>query len=110
MHMKPLKSHHIKDSYIQRIEVCGGIASGKTTFSELMRNIGIQPLFENFRANPFWKTFYSDSGKYTFEKEITFILQHYHQIKYEYKKNKINICDYSLLLDIAYAKRDLNGS
>jgi deoxyadenosine/deoxycytidine kinase len=89
---------------VTRIEVCGGIASGKTTFANLMSSIGFLPLFENFRANPFWEAFYSNPGKYIFETEVSFTLQHYHQIKKEAVSDKINICDFSFLLDIAYAE------
>ena len=94
----------------QRIEVCGGIASGKTTFAILMKRIGFGTLLENFQLNPFLKDFYSDAVKYTFETEISFILQHYHQIKKEQVNSKVNICDFSFLLDLAYAEIGLQDS
>ena len=31
--------------------------------------------------NPFWEAFYTDPSAYTFETEITFLLQHYHFAK-----------------------------
>ena len=96
--------------YKRRVEVCGGIASGKTTFASLMSRIGLHPLMENFRSNPFWEAFYSNPGKYIFETEVSFTLQHYHQIKKEEANSKINICDYSFYLDIAYAEIGLQGS
>lgn len=96
--------------YSSRIEVCGGIASGKTTFANLMRRIDLHCLPENFLANPFWAAFYSNPGKYIFETEISFTLQHYHQIKKEATSDKINICDFSFLLDVAYAKVGLQGT
>ncbi len=87
----------------RRIEICGGIASGKTSLTKLLasKNIAI-PIYENFELNPFWKPFYENPGKYIFETEISFTLQHYHEIK---KQNNANllICDYSFLLDHAYA-------
>ena len=97
-------------SYPLRIEVCGGIASGKTTFAKLMKRIGLETILENFQTNPFWQAFYSDPAKYTFETEISFMLQHYHEIKKEQSTGKINICDYSFFLDIAYAEIGLQGS
>ncbi|PIQ94975.1 MAG: hypothetical protein COY75_09490 [Nitrospirae bacterium CG_4_10_14_0_8_um_filter_41_23] len=104
-------SHSIENSFsIMRIEVCGGIASGKTTFAGLMRRVDLHTLFENFRANPFWRAFYSNPGKYIFETEVSFTLQHYHQIKKEAALDKINICDFSLLLDVAYAEIGLQGT
>ena len=95
---------------ISRIEVCGGVASGKTSFADLMNHLGFNTLLENFQINPFLKDFYSDAAKYTFETEISFILQHYHQIKKEQIDSKVNICDFSLFLDLAYAEIGLEGS
>ena len=93
-----------------RIEVCGGIASGKTTFANLMSLKGFNPIMENFQINPFLAAWYQDHAKYVFETEISFILQHYHQIKKEQIESKINICDFSFLIDLAYAEIGLHGS
>lgn len=93
-----------------RIEVCGGMASGKTTFAILMQRIGFNTLLEDFQINPFWEAFHTNPLKYTFETEISFILQHYHQIKKEQIDSKINICDFSFFLDLAYAEIGLQGS
>ncbi|MBW1783150.1 MAG: deoxynucleoside kinase [Deltaproteobacteria bacterium] len=94
-----------------RIEVCGGIASGKTTFAGLMENLKLKILFEDFKKNPFWEAFYTNPGKYIFETEITFLLLHFHQIKKDLEsQNKIGVCDFSFLLDLSYAKVGLTGS
>ena len=94
-----------------RIEICGGIASGKTTFATLMKRIDVKPIYENFKENPFWRAFYLNPGDYIFETEITFLLQHYHQIqKAQLNKKSIMCCDFSLSIDIAYAKMGLKGS
>lgn len=93
-----------------RIEICGGIASGKTTFSKLFKNTNIQPIIENFKDNPFWKPFYLNPGKYIFETEVTFTLQHYHEIKKAQEKENIFICDFSLLGDLAYARMGLTSA
>jgi deoxyadenosine/deoxycytidine kinase len=93
-----------------RIEVCGGIASGKTTFANLMELKDFNPVLENFQINPFLADWYQNPAKYVFETEISFILQHYHQIKKEHIESKINICDFSFLIDLAYAEIGLQGS
>lgn len=93
-----------------RIEICGGIASGKTTFATLLSRIGFECIYESFSTNPFWNAFYSDPTIYAFETEITFTLQHYHQIKKQAFTGKKAVCDYSFLLDIAYAEIGLHGS
>lgn len=92
-----------------RIEICGGIASGKTSLTQLLedRNIGTV-IYEDFRSNPFWKAFYENPGKYIFETELSFTLQHYHEIKKQQDKQLV-ICDYSLILDFAYANVGLTS-
>ncbi|CAM3589846.1 deoxynucleoside kinase [Arcobacter aquimarinus] len=93
----------------RRIEICGGIASGKTSLTKLLENNNLgTPIYENFEENPFWKPFYENPGKYIFETEISFTLQHYHEIK-KLNQSNLLICDYSLLLDHAYAMIGLTG-
>ncbi len=93
---------------MDRIEICGNIASGKTTLCTALESIGYSSIFENFSQNPFYKDFYYDPKAYSFETEITFLLQHYHSIKKE-KNGRIIACDYSLFLDMAYADINLSG-
>lgn len=94
------------------VEVCGGIAAGKTTFASLMKRINLDPILEDFKKSPFWEAFYRNPGKYIFETEVSFILLHYHQIKKALESTKSNkvICDFSFLLDLAYAKIGLTGT
>jgi deoxyguanosine kinase len=94
-----------------RIEVCGGIASGKTTFASLMDRLTLDITLEDFRQNPFWEAFYTNPGKYIFETEIAFTLLHYHQIKKQIETgSEIFVCDFAFSLDLAYAKIGLKGS
>lgn len=86
-----------------RIEICGGIASGKTTLANLLVNLDISPIRENFRANPFWRAFYADPISTAFETEVSFLLQHYHDIKDARRLGKLVACDFSLYLDLSYA-------
>jgi len=96
---------------MRRIEICGGIASGKTTFASLFNRQNLTPLFEDFKKSPFWEAFYRNPGKYIFETEISFILLHYHQIKKAVDSGKnMLICDFSFLLDLAYAKIGFTGT
>jgi deoxyguanosine kinase len=95
----------------QRIEICGGIASGKTTFANLMDKLALDIALEDFRQNPFWKAFYTSPGKYIFETEIAFTLLHYHQIKKQIETgSEIIICDFSFSLDVAYGNIGLKES
>lgn len=86
---------------MQRIEICGNIASGKTTLSETLSSLGLFSIKEDFQKNPFLEKFYIDPQLYSFETEISFLLQHYHQIKTSKYRNFV--CDFSLTLDKSYA-------
>jgi deoxyadenosine/deoxycytidine kinase len=87
----------------QSIEICGGIAYGKTTFAHALRALEYKPVLENFQANPFFDAFYQDPQSYAFETEITFTLQHYHQIKLAKAAGIQFASDFSPYLDLAYS-------
>jgi len=91
-----------------RIEVCGGIASGKTTLSNALRNCGFEPVLEQYLKNPFLSSFYSNPQQYAFETELTFLLQHYSQVKH-LEPGATYSCDFSFLQDDAYASVNLDG-
>lgn len=91
-----------------RIEIIGNIASGRSTLLELLRNEGYNVISENFEAHPFLKSFYENSTEFAFETEMCFLLQHY----YDYKISSlegINICDFSIYLDDAFARVTLDS-
>ncbi|MDE0538488.1 MAG: deoxynucleoside kinase [Rhodospirillales bacterium] len=95
---------------MKRIEICGGIASGKTTLARLFEIDEFGSVFENFKSNPFWEIFYKSPPSYAFETEVTFTLQHYHQIKIaSAPRNGTVVSDYSSVLDLAYAHVSLSG-
>jgi deoxyguanosine kinase len=91
------------------VEICGGVASGKTTLSTVLADAGFVPNLEDFRSNPFWEAFYQDPRANAFETEITFLLQHYHGEKKARLGTRSISCDYSLLLDLAYSRVTLKG-
>lgn len=95
---------------IVHVEICGAIAAGKTVLAKLLKRLGFEPVFEDFRANPFLNAFYSDPLRHAFETEITFLLQHYHQIKLGYDSEANFVCDFSLILDLAFADVNLSDS
>ncbi len=86
------------------LEICGGIASGKTTLANLVSRIGIAPILEDFQSNPFWKAFYADPSGNAFEAEVTFLLQHYHDIKSAAPRAAPVAFDFSPYLDLAYSR------
>lgn len=91
----------------RRIEVCGGIASGKTTLATLLLQRGIRPVLEDYRTNPFWEQFNLSPKSVAFETELTFLLQHFHQMRSSI--SGIGVHDTSTLQDIAYADVNLSG-
>lgn len=94
---------------LQRIEVAGCIASGKTTFVEALAK-PFKPVYEDHGVNPFWEVFYTNPSAHAFETEVTFLLQHYHFAKLAATTAKVPILlDHSFELDIAYAELGLVG-
>lgn len=91
----------------RRIEICGGVASGKTTLCRLLENGGLRATYENFKQNPFWSLFYTNPKIYAFETEVTFLLQHYCEIKTASVDAGNMACDFALLQDRAYAEINL---
>ena len=94
---------------VPRVEICGGIASGKTTLCLLLAEHGFGAGLENFQSNPFWEAFYQNPASTAFETELTFFLQHYHGIKTAHTQSLPRIYDHSLLLDLAYARVTLEN-
>jgi deoxyadenosine/deoxycytidine kinase len=91
------------------VEVCGGIAYGKTTLAHLVKQLGLRPILEDFQANPFYSAFYQDPAQFAFETELTFSLQHYHQIKQARNADTGFCTDFSPYLDLAYSNVTLKG-
>ncbi len=92
----------------KRIEICGGVASGKSTLASVAHQDGYDSVFEDFKKNPFWEAFYRDPGAHALETEITFLLQHFHSITNA--PATFVVCDFSLTLDLAYADVSLSDS
>lgn len=91
----------------RRIEICGGIAAGKTSLTHVLEKEGFLTIYERFEDNPFLNKFYTDSEEdNVLETEMVFTLLHYNWIKR--KKNEGNVvCDYSIFQDYCYAVNNL---
>ena len=90
-----------------RIEICGGIASGKTTLARIMEKEGFCAVYERYQNNPFLGEFYKNKGvDCSFETEMVFTLLHYKMLR-AMSENKQLVSDYSLLQDLAYGKANL---
>lgn len=91
----------------RRIEICGGIASGKTTLASLLRP-KFTDILEDFSANPFFDQFYKNPSEVAFETEITFLLQHFNSIQTSSDISRVH--DFSFALDLAYANVTLTNA
>ena len=90
-----------------RIEICGGIAAGKTTLAITLEKLGYRCVYEDLTSLKILKEFYSDPSLYTFETEIMCLLQHAYQIKARKSKSGLLFADFSLEQDFAYASNNL---
>lgn len=91
-----------------RVEICGGIASGKTSLAVALRSAGYPTHLEDFQRNPFYEAFYADPSGNAFETEITFLLQHFHQLKQALRATSTLVFDFGLPLDLAYSRVTLS--
>lgn len=90
-----------------RIEICGGIAAGKTTLTRQLSRLGFTSIFEDFSSIAFLPDFYKEPELYAYETEISFLLQHVFQIKKASAIGRKIVCDYSIEQDFAYAVNNL---
>lgn len=91
----------------KRIEICGGIAAGKTSLAKVLEEDGMLAVYEKMDDNPFLKDFYGkDEIDNTFETEVTCTLMHYNGIK-KYLEKEICVYDYSLFQDYCYGINNL---
>ncbi len=91
-----------------RIEICGAIASGKTTLAKAFSMSGYDTELEDFTKISMLDDFYSDPLFVSFETEISFTLQHYYQIKKALQAGEVVVCDFSPIDDYAFALAILN--
>ena len=90
----------------RRIEICGGIAAGKSTLTNMLESNGFSAVYERFEDNPFLKEFYQKGHDNALETELVFLLLHYNQLKGLGDENII-VSDYSLLQDYSYALQNM---
>lgn len=91
-----------------RIEICGNIASGKTTLAKKFNNIiKMDVIYEDFSSVQCLNDFYNNIKKYAFETESMFTLIHYYQLK-KFSSN-LFVADFSLINDYAFALTTLKN-
>lgn len=91
-----------------RIEICGVIASGKTTLLKSFLEVTNNLIFEDFSKVSFLDEFYKNPSLYAFETEIAFTLQHFFQLKNACFNRELCVSDFSLVGDYAFADENLD--
>jgi Deoxynucleoside kinases len=91
-----------------RIEICGAIASGKTSLAKSFTKLNYNVVFEDFSKISMLNDFYSDTASFAFETEVSFTLQHYFQIKKASITDELLVADFSSVDDYAFAAITLN--
>jgi deoxyadenosine/deoxycytidine kinase len=89
-----------------RIEISGGIGSGKTTLARALAAVrpDARLVEEAVRDVPFFAQFYRAPAVYGFEKNVSFVLSHADRVRGSADPDgtKPLICDYALYQDLAY--------
>lgn len=102
-----MENHRNQMNKINRVEICGNIASGKTTLAKAFNlQLGHAIILEEFESIQTLTDFYQNPNKFAFETEFLFTLLHYYQLK----KSKDNqaVADFSLINDYAFALTTLS--
>lgn len=96
---------------MRRVEICGGIATGKTSLARSLSYHGHYYLVEErFREIPFWEKFYEAPTEtvrkeYELPKNVSFLLYHVESIREAQRTQQRDlVCDFAMFQDLAYAK------
>ncbi len=96
------------------IVIEGNIGAGKTTLSKMIaKEFNAKLILEQFADNPFLPKFYSAPDKYSFQLELSFLAERYHQLNEELTSKDLfrsfNVADYYFMKSLIFAKATLSG-
>ena len=94
------------------IVIEGNIGVGKTTLAnKLATDLKAKLLPEEFNSNPFLPKFYKNPGKYSFQLELSFLVDRFNQINNEAaftkKSESLVIADYYITKSAIFAEKTL---
>jgi len=94
------------------IVIEGNIGAGKTTLSKALANkLNGRLILEQYADNPFLPKFYKDPDKYSFQLELSFMIDRYHQFNKKLINldlfQEITIADYHLMKSLIFAQTTL---
>jgi deoxyadenosine/deoxycytidine kinase len=94
------------------IVIEGNIGAGKTTLAKyLAEKYNGRLILEQFADNPFLPKFYKDPDKYSFQLELSFMVDRFHQVNSNLINlelfQEITIADYHLMKSLIFAQTTL---
>ncbi len=94
------------------IVIEGNIGAGKTTLAKaLAKKLNGRLILEQFADNPFLPKFYKEPDKYSFQLELSFMIDRYHQFTKKLINQdlfkEITIADYHLMKSLIFAQTTL---
>lgn len=95
------------------IVIEGNIGAGKTTLSKMIaKEFNAKLILEQFADNPFLPKFYNEPEKYSFQLELSFLAERYHQLNKELTSKDLfrsfNVADYYFMKSLIFAKATLS--
>lgn len=95
------------------IVIEGNIGAGKTTLSKMIaEEYNAKLILEQFAENPFLPKFYEDPDKFSFQLELSFLAERYHQLNQDLTSRDLfktfNVADYYFMKSLIFAKATLS--
>ncbi len=90
----------------------GNIGAGKTSFAKkISSELNAKLILEQFADNPFLPKFYKEPDKYSFQLELSFLAERYHQLNKELTSRDlfktITVADYYFMKSLIFARSTL---
>jgi len=90
----------------------GNIGAGKTSFAKkIAQEFNAKLILEQFADNPFLPKFYKDPDKYSFQLELSFLAERYHQLNKDLTSldlfKAFTVADYYFMKSLIFAKSTL---
>ena len=98
---------------VKYVAIEGVIGAGKTSLAKKIKEkLNAELILEQFDANPFLESFYSDRRRYAFQTQMFFLINRYKQQEFLIQENLFTdyyVCDYTFEKDRIFAYLNLNG-
>ncbi|NOQ23762.1 MAG: hypothetical protein GQ564_00225 [Bacteroidales bacterium] len=102
----------MKSVNLNYIVIEGNIGAGKTTLSKMIaEEYNAKLILEQFEDNPFLPKFYKEPDKYSFQLELSFLAERYHQLNKELTSRDLfktfTVADYFFMKSLIFARATL---